>query len=214
MGTVRRVVIGLFSVVFFLGGVTMVTPFGSKAEAAPKPKKDDSNHTLRWDRILDSTDGDDNPTMGCNSERFKCIFGGDAVLDKETGLVWEQSPGETDGVAGITSADEVGWSGARVVCAGRTVGDRKGWRMPSVHELASLVDPGNFEPALPGDHPFSNVQFGDPLTSPYWSATSLADSPTDVWFVDFRGGSVADGGKNLSTFVWCVRGGHNDGSVY
>ena len=35
------------------------------------------NHTLRWDKKLDSTNGDAN---GCNSERFKCMFGGAAAM--------------------------------------------------------------------------------------------------------------------------------------
>ena len=39
-----------------------------------------------------------------------------------------------------------------------TVGGTKGWRLPSVAELASLVDPANSNPALPTGHPFSNVQ--------------------------------------------------------
>ena len=59
---------------------------------------------------------------------------------------------------------------------------RRGWRLPSVHELASLVDPTNpgGDPDLPAGHPFSNVQ-----SSRYWSATTNADNPTNAWFVGF-----------------------------
>src|SRR6266581_4918373 len=82
-----------------------------------------------WDKTLPAND----PGGACpsNSSRFTCVMGNAAVRDNETGLVWEQSPATTTHT----------WAAARFQCTDRTVGGRKGWRLPSVHELASLVDP-------------------------------------------------------------------------
>jgi hypothetical protein len=65
------------------------------------------------------------------SARFKVLsaFNNEAVLDKETGLVWETQP----------SATTRTWTTAMQVCMGKTVGGRMGWRSPSVEELTSLV---------------------------------------------------------------------------
>jgi putative salt-induced outer membrane protein YdiY len=52
-------------------------------------------------------------------------FGSNAVLDRETGLVWERSPANTPQT----------WNSARFQCTDRVVGGRIGWRLPSVHEL-------------------------------------------------------------------------------
>src|SRR5207249_2602952 len=120
-------------------------------------------------------------------------------LDRETGLVWERSP--------LTTTHT--WDAARSQCTSRTIGSttgerRKGWRLPSVHELASLVDPNQSSPALPPGHPFTNVQ-----SSFYWSATSSSstvDVPPGAWGVSFSFGGVGTAAKPNSTFVWCVRG--------
>ncbi|MCP9447024.1 MAG: DUF1566 domain-containing protein, partial [Nitrospira sp.] len=84
------------------------------------------------------------------------------------------------------------------------VGGQKGWRLPSIPELASLVDPSVLPPGptLPPGHPFTGVQ-----SAFYWSASTLADTPTNAWFVLFNLGDVGTGGKNLGLRVWCVRGG-------
>ncbi len=153
-----------------------------------------------WDQVLPANDGD--ATTGCNSTRFKCVMptpanpGGEAVLDKETGLVWEQSPDT------ITHT----WRSARFPCKNGTTGGRRGWRLPSVHELASLVDPNNptGNPDLPPGHPFSNVQ-----ASNYWSATTDPDYPTFAWYVGFSNGSASPSLEVITGFVWCVRGGMN-----
>jgi uncharacterized protein DUF1566 len=126
------------------------------------------------------------------SLRFVLVFGGAAVLDKETGLVWEQSPQMTTHQ----------WSDARLECTSRTVTGRKGWRLPSMNELASLFDMTNAHPALPTGHPFSNV-----LPSHYWSATTSADIPTLAWDGHFGNGEIARNLKPSFLFVWCVRGG-------
>ena len=113
-------------------------------------------------------------------------------MDRETGLVWETSPS----TSGFT------WKNAQIQCNQSTVGNRKGWRLPTLQELASLVDPtATSSPALPAGHPFTNVQSG----APYWSATS---APGFAWSVVFSSGGVNFGYKFFSHFTWCVRGGH------
>ena len=129
--------------------------------------------------------------------RFKVLedFKKEAVLDQETGLVWEQSPDKTART----------WSEAHTHCNIRTVGGRKGWRLPTIQELASLVDPNNpgGNPDLPPGHPFANVQ-----SAFYYSATIYVLIPTHVWLVAFNKGVVFSGGKTgKEDLTWCVRGG-------
>jgi hypothetical protein len=120
--------------------------------------------------------------------------GGAAVLDRETGLVWEQSPSMTFFV----------WREAELYCNRLSTGGRLGWRLPTIQELASLVDPSvGSPPALPSGHPFGNVQ-----SFLYWSATTDAFNASDAWDVNFFSGVVDDGNyKGASRHVWCVRGG-------
>src|SRR6266550_2584722 len=109
---------------------------------------------------------------------------GVAVLDRETGLVWEQSP----------STVTFSWFDARLHCNQLTVGNRLGWRLPTIQELASLIDPTvpSPGPVLSAGHPFSNVQ----TSSYYWSATTVAyiNPSTSAWAVNFDNGFVNDGG--------------------
>jgi hypothetical protein len=122
-------------------------------------------------------------------------WGSAAVLDKETGLVWEKSP----------SAVTKNWAAARRVCTAKTTGARKGWRLPSIHELTSLLHPSGFTPGGPTlqpGHPFLTAQPAN-----YWSATTNAHDIRSAWFVSFFSGGVSDFGKSDILNVWCVRGG-------
>ena len=128
-------------------------------------------------------------------------WGSKAVLDKETGLVWEKLPNSTA---------TPGWSAARDACTARTTGNRTGWRLPSIHELNSLVDPslaGSGTPTLPPGHPFLTVQ-----SATYWSATTYAGCPNcfAALTVEFFAGNAFTFGKTNDTILaWCARGGMN-----
>lgn len=122
----------------------------------------------------------------------------EAVLDRETGLVWELSP----------SKDLLDWTAAQEYCLNRTTGGRKGWRVPSVHELASLVDPSIAPPGptLREGHPFTNVQ-----SARYWGAAPNLQFAAPPWFVLFSNGrTVIAGEKGGKAHVWCVRTGGFD----
>ncbi len=127
------------------------------------------------------------------SIRFDLVLDDAAVLDKETGLVWEKSPDTT------TRA----WNYAVYYAYTKEVGGRKGWRLPTVEELASLVDTSvSGSPKLPSGHPFTNVQSGF-----YWSYTTSVGNPSGAWGVGFDSGNVYDNGKSYNYYVWRVRGG-------
>jgi Protein of unknown function (DUF1566) len=158
------------------------------AATAPSGEEDPNpSVTKNWDKKLP------------NTSRFTVLtdFGGAAVRDNETGLVWEQSP----------ETKVQNWSDARFHCTKLTTGGRKGWRLPSVHELASLVDPSVIPgPTLPAGHPFTNVQ-----PTHYWSATLFTGKPSFAWNVGFIIGMVHYVKTTDSHSVWCARGGNNAG---
>lgn len=132
------------------------------------------------------------------TKRFTVLkaFGGEAVLDKETGLVWEQSPSPTP----------INWAGAENRCNGRKTGGRIGWRLPALQELQSLIDPSAVgAPQLTPGHPFSNVQ-----PHYYWSATDLYVDSSFAWIAGFGVGLTGTNfpkSDDTNIFVWCVRGG-------
>jgi hypothetical protein len=115
-----------------------------------------------------------------------------AVLDRETGLVWEKVP-STFG----------SWGNASIHCVQLNLGGRKGWRLPTIQDLASLIDPNQSNPALPSGHPFTV------LSSFFWSATSSAPGTTGAWGVNFSNGDVLNIFDKAADILrtWCVRGG-------
>lgn len=131
------------------------------------------------------------------SVRFVVLssFSNQAVLDQETGLVWEKSP------SAITDS----WGNQRTSCTNRSFGGHLGWRLPSVVELLSLVDPTQSSPSLPLGHPFTSVQ-----VSSYWTATiSATSNTTDAWLLNLANGSVGESNMNTIIYAWCVRGPMN-----
>jgi hypothetical protein len=129
------------------------------------------------------------------AQRFVLLasFNNDAVRDDNTGLVWEKSP----------QTPTATWNGARFMCINKNVGGQKGWRLPSITDLASIIDPSVAPPGptLPSGHPFHNVQ-----SAGYWSATTSAEDASDAWFVYFGRGFVDHDSKTRTGHIWCVRG--------
>jgi hypothetical protein len=138
-----------------------------------------------------------------DSPRFQVLkqFNDEAVLDRETGLVWERRP----------TTERLAWPTARLVCAQKGVGGRGGWRLPAFYELTSLVDPSvRSTPQLPVGHPFLDVQ-----AVPYWTDTPFAEEPGFVLAVSFlfvsaNAGQINVHDHNLGSGpcpAWAVRGG-------
>jgi hypothetical protein len=145
-----------------------------------------------WHRILPSGDGEPD---GCNSSRFKCVMNDEAVLDLETGLVWQRH---------VSTSWQLGKYQS---CSYGTLAGTRSFRKPTLGELLSLrVDAGSGEVALPAGHPFTGVE-----AVRYWTTTGKEGIPTEngyYWTISFDGGSLApelkidlDGHR-----VWCVRG--------
>jgi hypothetical protein len=131
------------------------------------------------------------------SERFVVLaqFNNEAVLDKETQLVWERQP----------AVGKVLWYQARQTCAVKAIGGRSGWRLPALNELTSLYDAAT---GLPAGHPFT---MGGPFAAPFlfWTATISASNSDNTWTFEFKPGSLPDPQYNTKqTFrAWCVRAG-------
>ncbi len=128
------------------------------------------------------------------------------VLDKETGLVWPRD---------ANLINECNWLDASTLAREFALGNRQGWRLPSVEELSSLVDLGQLDvtsPVLPEAHPFLNVQYGSGVNA-YWSSTNNENPNASAWFVNFwrkRNTDTNVAGllsKSSLCHVWPVRGG-------
>ena len=109
------------------------------------------------------------------------------VTDRLTGRVWLTDANCADTVGGIDrSGGLLDWTSALTWCnslaSGRcglsdnsVAGD---WRLPNIVELRSLIDYSRHDPALPGGHPFVNVQ-----PDWYWSSTTNPVTTTGAYNV-------------------------------
>lgn len=129
------------------------------------------------------------------AQRFVILpdFNNEAVLDKDTNLIWERSPTPTP----------VTWNEARSTCVTRTTGGQKGWRLPAPADMRSLVGPAVDSPIpnIPPGHPFLNIQ-----PTSYWTVVPEANQPSYARYVDAFLGNVLSFVKVYTYPVWCVRG--------
>jgi hypothetical protein len=137
-------------------------------------------------------------------ERFIVLaqFSNQAVLDKETQLVWERAPHRYT----------LGWLSADEKCSSAPTGGRFGWRLPSRFELMSLLDPAaSSSVKLPSGHPFVGV---DPNlvyapTTVFWTSNNSTDPFQDDYnvAVDIASAELFAGPPTqLEARPWCVRG--------
>jgi hypothetical protein len=128
------------------------------------------------------------------ADRFVPVLGGAAFCDKATGLVWDGSP---------SLSLQANWQSAITHCGTRTVGGHKGFHLPMLEQLTSLLPLLAMDlNSATGDGPFSNVQ-----SAGYWSASADASNPAHAWIVSFVNGNVISFLKSFSLHAWCVRGG-------
>ena len=124
---------------------------------------------------------------------------GEVVLDRLTALNWCKTANPAQ--------YPLTWQEALSFIAGmnrHSVFGYNDWRMPNRRELRSLVSHQTSRPALPLDHPFTDL-----FPSWYWSSTSAAISPSHAWYVHMDGARMFYGGKDQSFLLWPVRGEGN-----
>jgi len=120
---------------------------------------------------------------------------GDVVRDALTGLVWWRQADMT--------GERVRWQQALdFALAFNSENDSyTDWRLPNINELESLVDCGTSRPALPRNHPFSDVKDG------YWSSTTSYFETDWAWALYMDKGAIGVGQKKDPHFyVWLVAG--------
>ncbi len=124
------------------------------------------------------------------------------VTDNLTGLIWLNNAnrfGQSTWSQALADCNSLAVDGSDLT-DGSIAGD---WRLPNIRELHSLIDFGNYGPALPGGHPFTNVQ-----SYYYWSSTTYENNSDHAWNVFMGNGSVYHYDKSYYYYdVWPVRGG-------
>lgn len=111
-----------------------------------------------------------------------------SVVDTSTGLTWQRGSG-----------GEMAYADAVTYCAALSI-DGETWRLPTVRELLSLVDPTRFDPAI------DTTAFPMTVSTGYRTASPYVDDPSLGWYVTFVDGASSVIQLNVTAVrVRCVR---------
>ncbi len=149
------------------------------------------------------------------SNRFVVLANWDsnAVLDRETGLVWTRNVNSNAILA--DAFDNCAWS---------ATGGRRGWRLPTLNEMQTIVDPAAATGFLPTGHPFLGLPTLFGVTVMFYTATRTHKTVFAgggyhlVGYIRFPGGYVLARGEisientNALEHYFCVRGGLYEGA--
>lgn len=108
------------------------------------------------------------------------------VEDSAHNLFWTKSASE----------EALKWKPAIDYCNNLNYNGTTGWRLPSINELASILNyslsqPASTFPSLPSDT--------------FWSSTSYNESPDYAWRINSSNGTIETGKKTKTAAVICVK---------
>ena len=117
--------------------------------------------------------------------------GNGTVYDTKSQLTWQQTAPATT----YTSDD------AKTYCAsvGAILGST-GWRLPTLEELRTIVDPTQANPSI------DSTVFPSTPADRFWSSSPVAPAPSNAWAVFFDSGQAYSLDVSLTSYVRCVRG--------
>ena len=137
---------------------------------------------------------------GQRFQRYALNNSSNTVLDKETGLVWTWLP----------VLQNYNWQSSHDLCRSMIVGGRMGWRLPTLEELASLLESPTDLGTTDQGFNYASIPTGvfATMTSPLWSSSSSPSTPSEKLTLDLNTGAILSINTNsANTHTICVRGG-------
>jgi hypothetical protein len=110
------------------------------------------------------------------------------VVDNETTLTWQR----------VVDNQPYTWAQADTYCKTLNL-DGSVWRLPTLHELQSIVDESKVNPAI------DEAVFPFTLNTFFWSSVHYVPDSNAAWGIDFAGGDVGRNGVVGDSRVRCVR---------
>jgi Protein of unknown function (DUF1566) len=137
--------------------------------------------------------------------RYTLSANGQEVTDNQTGLTWRRCvEGMTwDGTTCSGTALTFTYEDALQRVQSEAGSNSTAWRLPSIKELASIV---NGNRPYPGPT-IDTTYFPATPPGPFWSASPNASNSSFIWVVYFRDGKVHSGYRYFSNNVRLVRAG-------
>jgi hypothetical protein len=111
------------------------------------------------------------------------------VIDKATGRMWERNPPSATYNQGDAAA----------YCVANRLGGFLNWRLPTVTELASLLDFSVASPLI------NSSVFPNTVASRFWTSTPADGNGASVWAINFSSSEVQPLSTTFGYQVRCVR---------
>lgn len=174
----------------------------TKIDAGGKPLPDEAKI---WSCVRDNNTGllweVKTPDMGLHSKWHTYTwFNPD---DRQNGGVEGREGEADDSTCGTPAAVKDGCDTAKYVAAVNASGwcGHKDWRLPTVEELAMLVDYSSYLPSISKNY-FNDIV----MPAGFWTSSPSAAGPSYAWIVIFDDGYLGTCVKSWNYYVRLIRG--------
>lgn len=143
------------------------------------------------------------PDITATTPTSQFVNNGDGTItDTLTKLTWKQcSEGQSGGKCETGSATTLTWAEARKTAADSTFAGKKDWRLPTIKELATIVEYQCTMPAI------NMTVFPAIPTMNYWSSSLYAGYSEGAWNLNFNDGVHDNANMRYGLYVRLVRSG-------